>query len=102
MTKEERKLAEDLAAYPTVELHYWKSLNGKIYWKCKADGRPLRAITGSLFTIMERRGFITGSNSLRTLNVTSLRANLFDWQLRKEKRDNRKPRKSKVEPENIF
>lgn len=102
MTKEERKLATDLSNFETVELHRWQSLNGKRYWKVKINGRALRAITMSLFERLETRGYIKGENSLRTLNVTALRAALFDWQVRKDKRDNRKPRKSKVNPENIF
>lgn len=100
MTKEERKLAEDLAGFLTVELHRHVSVNGKKYWKCKSDGRALRCVTYSLFDTLDKRGLISGENSFRILNVYALRANLFDWQTRKTKRENRKPRN--IKPENLF
>lgn len=102
MTKEERKLANDLAGFSTVELHKHTSLNGKNYWKVKHDGRALMCITYTLCTRMGQRGYIGGDNSLRTLNVLALRAALLDWQAKKDKRATRKPRKVKVNPENIF
>lgn len=107
MTKEERKLAEDLAEFLTVELHRHVSVNGKKYWKCKKDGRALRCITYSLCDVLDRRGLLQGNNSLKLLDVYALRANLFDWQTRKSKRENRKPRVKKDNdfdnvPENIF
>lgn len=103
MTKQERNLAEDLAEFLTVELHRHVSVNGKKYWKCKKDGRTLRCVTYSLFDTLDKRGLISGENSFRVLNVYALRANLFDWQTRKSKRENRKPRVKKINiPENLF
>lgn len=93
MTAQERKLAKDLADYAQVELHRHVSLNGKRYWKVKHDNRPLMCLTFTLVDKMEKRGWVKGEHSLKSLNVSSLRAAALDWQVRKDKRDNRKPRK---------
>lgn len=105
MTAAERKLANDLKNYDTVELHKYQSVNGHHYYKCKKDGRPLLLVRCSVFDRMERRvGLITGKNSLYTLNVEQLKANLLDWQTKQDApKPVKKPRKARiVNDENIF
>lgn len=95
MTAQERKLANDLAPYEAVELHKNISVNGKRYWKVKHNGSAMMQLTLSMVEGMERKGWVTGSYSLKELNVLALRAATLDWQTRKDKRVNRKPRKTK-------
>lgn len=103
MTKDERALAKTLAAYDKVELHKHNSLNGHNYWKVKVDGRALNCIKISTVERMEQRvGLITGTYSLKYLNVSQLKANLFDWETRKENRKTKPAKKQIVNSENIF
>lgn len=86
MTAQERKLANSLNGMESVELHRNISVNGKRYWKVKHDGHAMMQLTFSMVNGMERKGWVTGSHSLKELNVTALRAAAFDWQVRKDKR----------------
>lgn len=95
MTVQERKLANELSGFESVELHKNISVNGKRYWKVKHNGSAMMQLTFSMVEGMERKGWVTGSHSLKELNALALRAAALDWQARKDKRVNRKPRKTK-------
>lgn len=95
MTAQERKLANSLASYERVELHKNISVNGKKYWKVKHNGNAMMQLTFSMIEGMERKGWVTGSHSLKELNVLALRSAALDWQTRKDKRTSHKPRKTK-------
>lgn len=85
MTKDERELARKLSEFDSVELHWWKSLNGKTYYKVKVNGRALMAVKCSTVDRMERRlGLVDGKHALKTLNVAQLKANLHDWQVKQD------------------
>jgi hypothetical protein len=85
MTKDERELARKLNEFDEVELHWWRSLNGKTYYKVKSNGRALMAVKMSTVQRMEQRvGLVTGKHALKSLNVSQLKANLFDWQIKKD------------------
>lgn len=87
MTKDERELARKLNEFDAVELHWWKSLNGKTYYKVKFNGRALMAVKMSTVQRMEKRvGLVSGKHALKSLNVAKLKANLFDWQTNLDKR----------------
>jgi hypothetical protein len=87
MTKDERELARKLNAYDAVQLHHYKSVNGKEYYKVKHDGKPLNLVKKSTVERMERRvGLVDGKHALKTLNVAQLKANLLDWQTKFDER----------------
>lgn len=88
MTKDERSLAKQLMPYQSVELHKYKSVNGHIYYKVKADGKALNLVKRTTVDRMDLRGnLITGNHPLRTLNVTQLKANLLDWQAKQDNKN---------------
>lgn len=99
MTKDERKLAKDLNDYDSVELHKYSSVNGHSYYKVKVSGRALNLVKCSTVERMEQRiDLVKGEHSLKILNVSQLKANLLDWQIRqdelKDKKLNPKPKRT--------